>query len=201
MDTGVAATDGALDGDKRNCGNWQQIRDWQRPLLRLVNAPIACVFGWKNRGASAQQTSWSAGGPTTSPRTSCFSPTPRRSGGFITCFRPQDPSLLVSAAAVWKPKRGTGEGLKTLGPKRGKACSRPWDRRRPVPAVETSLKESTPVGYDLDTEGAFRFLGEEAALLEQNGFGVMLPASWAGKRRAKLAPAPRPRPASSPRPA
>jgi len=171
-------SDGALEGDKTELRQLaKQIRDWQRPLLRLVNAPYRLCFRLEEPGFDEEDAD------------TLFFPDAGTEWRIHYLLQArEDPSLLVSAAAVWKPKRGTGEGLKTLGPKAREGLLASLGQAASLcPAVETSLKESTPVGYELDTEGAFRFLAEEAALLEQNGFGVMLPASWTGKRRAKLA--------------
>ena len=171
-------SDGALEGDKAELRQLaKQIRDWQRPLLRLVNAPYRLCFRLEEPGLDETDTE------------ALFFPDAGTEWRVHYLLQArEDPSLLVSAAAVWKPKRGTGEGLKTLGPQAREGLLASLGQAASLcPAIETSLKESTPVGYGLDTEGAFRFLGEEAALLEQNGFGVMLPASWTGKRRAKLA--------------
>jgi SNF2 family DNA or RNA helicase len=48
-------------------------------------------------------------------------------------------------------------------------------------AIEESLKTSTPAGCRLDATGAHAFLTEKAWLLEQAGFGVLLPAWWTRK--------------------
>ncbi|HRD66095.1 MAG TPA: DEAD/DEAH box helicase [Candidatus Competibacter sp.] len=170
--------DGALEGDKAELRQLaKQIRDWQRPLLRLVNAPYRLCFRLEEPG------------PDEEDGTALFFPDAATEWRVHYLLQArEDPSLLVSAEAVWKPKRGTGEGLKTLGPKAREGLLASLGQAASLcPAVETSLNESAPVGYALDTEGAFCFLGDEAPLLEQNGFGVMLPASWAGRRRAKLA--------------
>ncbi|MDG4553027.1 MAG: DEAD/DEAH box helicase [Candidatus Competibacter sp.] len=153
-----------------------QIRDWQRPLLRLANAPHRLCFRLEEPAFDAEEGD------------ALFFPDANTQWRVHYLLQArEDPSLLVSAAAVWKPKRGTGAGLKTLGPKAREGLLAALGQAAALcPAIETSLRQSAPVGYDLDAEGAFRFLGEEAALLEQNGFGVLLPASWAGRRRAQL---------------
>jgi len=54
--------------------------------------------------------------------------------------------------------------------------------------IAASLEGPQPAGYTLDTSNAHRFLTEEAAALEQAGFGVMLPAWWTRKgTKTKLA--------------
>ncbi len=170
--------DGALEGDPAELRQLaKQIRDWQRPLLRLINAPYRLCFRLEEPGFDEKDAA------------ALFFPDAGTEWRVYYLLQArEDPSLLVSAAAVWKPQRGTGEGLKTLGPKAREGLLASLGQAASLcPAIETSLKEATPVGYALDTEGAFRFFGEEAPLLEQNGFGVMLPASWVSRRRAKLA--------------
>ena len=47
--------------------------------------------------------------------------------------------------------------------------------------IAASLETARHTGYLLDTSGAYKFLTEDAAALEQAGFGVMLPAWWTRK--------------------
>jgi SNF2 family DNA or RNA helicase len=172
--------DGALEGDQAELRQLlRQIRDWQRALLRLANAPFRLCFRLEEPAAGEEGVD----------RDALFFPDAATEWRIHYLLQArEDPSLLVSAEVVWKPKRGTGEGLKALGPKAREGLLAALGQAASLcPAIEDSLRESAPVGYALDTDGAFRFLGEEAALLEQNGFGVMLPASWTGKRRARLA--------------
>jgi len=91
-----------------------------------------------------------------------------------------DPSLLIPAEKAWKGKDilpFTDKGfnsheylLLSLGQASG-IC----------PHIETSLRTSGPSGYELDAMGAHEFLTQKALILEQSGFGVMLPAWWTGK--------------------
>ncbi len=86
-----------------------------------------------------------------------------------------DPSLHLPAADVWA---GTARAAAT-DPKPillaglGQAANLSAD-------VGASLKASAPVGFTTSTAGAHRFLNETAWLLEQAGFGVLLPAWWSG---------------------
>lgn len=53
--------------------------------------------------------------------------------------------------------------------------------------VEKSLEQAKPEGFSVDTRAAHTFMTETAWMLEQAGFGIMLPAWWIGKRtRSKL---------------
>jgi SNF2 family DNA or RNA helicase len=49
---------------------------------------------------------------------------------------------------------------------------------RIFPAIEESLKTARPQQLQLDTEQAYKFLRESAPLLEQSGFGVLVPPWW-----------------------
>ena len=90
-----------------------------------------------------------------------------------------DPTLLVEAAQVWQERSGT---LKLLQ----RRFDNPQERllgdlgraSRLYPALEGSLKTARPDGLELDTEGAYHFLRFVAPLLEQSGFGVLLPGWW-----------------------
>ena len=93
-----------------------------------------------------------------------------------------DQSLLVPAADTWDAKGRAATALK-----RGKFNPREYLLSALGQAaglsthIEQSLKSSAPGGYDLDSAGAHEFLVEKAWLLEQAGFGVMLPAWWTRK--------------------
>lgn len=93
-----------------------------------------------------------------------------------------DPSLLIPVEDIWQ-KRGhavsalTKHGsdfrefvLCSLG-RASKICSH----------IETSLEETQPAQYQIDSIEAHQFLAEKASMLEQSGFGVMLPSWWTRK--------------------
>ncbi|HEY6328233.1 MAG TPA: DEAD/DEAH box helicase, partial [Blastocatellia bacterium] len=93
-----------------------------------------------------------------------------------------DPSLLIPVAEAWKGG-GPHAGLlkrDAFNP-RQYLLSSLGQAARTSPGIETSLKKHAPDGYDLDNTGAFGFLSEQAWLLEQSGFGVLLPAWWTRK--------------------
>ena len=116
---------------------------------------------------------------------------------FRTCFRlesPQDgegwevgfllqanddPSLIVPAEEVWRAKKGILTFLKRrfenpqerLLADLGRAC-------RIFPLLERSLNTARPMGLKLDTEQAYTFLRQWAPLLEQSGFGILVPPWW-----------------------
>lgn len=174
----LRSADGTMTADRAELKPLaQQIRDWQRPLLRLIHAPYRLCFRLEEPGSMAAADDLPLFLPDTATEWRVQ---------YLLQAR-DDPSLLVTAGAVWKPQRGTGVGLKTLGSNAREGLLAALGQAASLsPAIETSLKQAQPLGYSLDTAGAFQFLSEEAPLLEQNGFGVLLPAAWAGKRRVKL---------------
>ena len=90
-----------------------------------------------------------------------------------------DPSLLVEATTVWESTEATQEVLErhldrpqeTLLEELGRAASL-------YPGLERALDESTPTTLTLTASEADEFLREYAEVLEQAGFGVILPAWW-----------------------
>lgn len=90
-----------------------------------------------------------------------------------------DRSLLVPAEKVWKERSDTLTFLK-------RKFENPQERlladlgkaARLFPAIEESLQTARPKGLKLHTEQAYAFLRESAPLLEQSGFGVLVPPWW-----------------------
>ncbi|HEX6272459.1 MAG TPA: DEAD/DEAH box helicase [Polyangiaceae bacterium] len=102
---------------------------------------------------------------------------------------PDDPSLLVTAAEVWKTR---GRSLQTLG----RAFRDPQESllealgraARLYPPLTRSLEEARPESVLLDPATAWTFLGDGAATLADAGFGVSVPSELtaAGRRRLRL---------------
>jgi hypothetical protein len=90
-----------------------------------------------------------------------------------------DRSLLVPAEKVWKERSGTLTVLK-------RKFENPQERlltdlgkaSRLFPTLEESLKIARPVGLELSASQAYTFLRKAAPILEQSGFGVLLPPWW-----------------------
>ncbi len=90
-----------------------------------------------------------------------------------------DRSLLVPAEKVWKERSSTLTFLK-------RKFENPQERlladlgkaSRLFPMIEESLRTARPMGLTLDTEQAYMFLRQSAPLLEQSGFGVLVPPWW-----------------------
>jgi SNF2 family DNA or RNA helicase len=103
-----------------------------------------------------------------------------------------DPSLLVPAAAVW---RGTASDVRRLVNPREKLLTGLGYAARFFGPLERALRRSAPERLQVNTEDAFRFLRECAPLLEESGFGVLVPPWWR-RPEARLRLRPRLSPAS-----
>jgi SNF2 family DNA or RNA helicase len=101
-----------------------------------------------------------------------------------------DRSLLVPADKVWRERSSTLTFLK-------RQFENPQERllsdlgkaSRLFPTIEESLKSARPKDVSLTTDEAYQFLRESAPLLEQSGFGVLVPPWWnkpATRLRVKL---------------
>lgn len=94
----------------------------------------------------------------------------------------RDPSLLVPTHEAWSSTKKAFALLQVEGfrPREFLLTALGQAARVCLP-VETSLKQAAPGGFDTDTAGAEHFLTEHAWLLEQAGFGLLLPKWWSGK--------------------
>jgi SNF2 family DNA or RNA helicase len=98
-----------------------------------------------------------------------------------------DPSLLVPAGQLWQERGAMFAYL-------DRRFAHPQERllrglgfaARLVGAIERSLRTRTPEHATLSTEEAFGFLSEAGPLLEQSGFGVLVPAFWGGAGRLRV---------------
>ncbi|WP_330186060.1 SNF2-related protein [Dactylosporangium sp. AC04546] len=93
----------------------------------------------------------------------------------------EEPSLVVPAERVWTDRasplfKWVDYPQDVLLAGLGRA-SRLW------PELDEALRARRPAGVEVDTAGAYRFL-THATLLEEAGFGVLLPARW--QRRQDL---------------
>lgn len=95
-----------------------------------------------------------------------------------------DPSLLVSAEQAWDDdgnlRRWLDRPQELLLAELGRAV-------RIYPELIDGLRTARPSGLDLDVDGAYRFLSDIAPLLDDAGFGVLLPSWWDRRRKLGLA--------------
>jgi SNF2 family DNA or RNA helicase len=176
--TALRRPDGTMAGEESDLARLEsQILDWQRPIAATAETPFRLCFRLEEPRANGEEKPLRA----------------RDSDPWYVRYLLQDlqdPSLLLPAGEAWlkdgapkPPKKKKAELplfrngfqpreflLLSLGQASG-IC----------PRIEGSLKTSSPAGYELDASGAHDFLTEKAQVLEQAGFGVMLPAWWTRK--------------------
>jgi hypothetical protein len=92
-----------------------------------------------------------------------------------------DPSVLIPAEEIWRSRSGVlrrwvSRPEELLLTQLGQAG-------RLFPALDTALTNTHPISLRFDADGAYEFL-THARLLEQSGFGVLLPSWW--RRPAEL---------------
>jgi SNF2 family DNA or RNA helicase len=101
-----------------------------------------------------------------------------------------DRSLLVPAEKVWRERSSTLTFLKRqFGNPQERLLTDLGMASRLFPAIEESLKTARPKDLRLTTEEAYTFLRQSVPLLEQSGFGVLVPTWWqkpAARLRVKL---------------
>jgi SNF2 family DNA or RNA helicase len=147
-----------------------QIRDWQRPLTATTAAAFRLCFRLEEPG----------------DETADEKPSRRKAASdWYVRYLLQamdEQSLLVPAAEAWQPKKTTAQILQRGGFKPREYLLAALGQAASLhPPLEASLKTAQPAGYALDATGAHEFLTESAWLLEQAGYGVMLPAWWTRK--------------------
>jgi SNF2 family DNA or RNA helicase len=146
----------------------EQVRAWRRPVALAAEAPFRLTFRLEEPPPNGEAD--------TGVRVD-----DRWTVRYLLQAK-DDPSLLVSADEAWSAR---GERAAVL--RRGGFLPREYllaalgQAAQLSPPVEASLKKPTPDGFALDAAGAHAFLAETAWLLEQAGFGVLLPAWWTRK--------------------
>jgi len=96
-----------------------------------------------------------------------------------------DPSVIIPAEEVWRRK--TVPELGGAGGRAREFLLTSMERISGLVAgMSDGLEKCRMAGHAVDTEGAHRFLSEEAPVLEQLGYGVMLPSWWVGGTRTRI---------------
>jgi SNF2 family DNA or RNA helicase len=96
----------------------------------------------------------------------------------------EDPSLLVPADQVW----AAGDGLRRWLDRPDEVLLAELGRASGIyPELSVALRQPRPEVLDLDAEGVYSFLSTTAPLLDQAGFGVLLPSWWSKRRSLGLA--------------
>ena len=168
----LRSAEATLQGTKSELQTFvSQVREWQRPITVTTTAPFRLCFRLEEPLEPE---------PTETPRRRVAAPPDWYVRYLLQAA--DDPSLLVPVQEAWQPKARTAAVLQ-----RGAFAPREYllaalgQAAGLSPNIEQSLKTATPSGYELNATGAHEFLTAHAWLLEQAGFGVMLPAWWSRK--------------------
>ena len=166
----LRAEDGHLEGDATELAEFADtVREWQRPVTLSTANPFKLCFRLEEPPDDAND------GEREHPGAEPWHV-------HYLLQAADDPSLLVPAEAAFGAR---GRNLKIL--ERNGFDAKEYlllslgQASGICPRIEDSLKTAAPGGYPTDATGAYAFLAESAAALEQAGFGVMLPAWWTRK--------------------
>ena len=96
-----------------------------------------------------------------------------------------DPSLLIDAVRVWAHRRGELAALGRLENPEELLLTGLGFAARQSDAIRRSLHGKHPTGAQLSSDEAYAYLRDVAPLLEESGFGVLVPPWW-NKPNARL---------------
>ena len=166
----LGSPDGVMVGEAAELAQFAaQVREWERPISISTAVPFRLCFRLEEPDGNGAGSGEGRKGH----------------GAWYVRYLLQaveDPSLLILAKDAWNAK---GQTLSIL--KRGDFKAQEYllsslgQGSGICPRIEASLRTVTPSGYELDSAGAYEFLTNKALVLEQAGFGVLLPAWWTGK--------------------
>ena len=174
--------DGVIDDESPELATLaRQVCEWRRPVSVSTLSPFRLCFRLEEPPEAAQ-----GNGESVRKRSviSDLEVSIGRSDWYVRYLLQSvdDPSLLIDVSDAWNAKGRAAAALK-----RGKFNSREFllsalgQAAGLSPEIEQSLKNTAPGGYGLGSSEAYQFLTEKAWLLDQAGFGVLLPAWWTRK--------------------
>jgi SNF2 family DNA or RNA helicase len=167
----LRSPDGSMDGTAAELEELaRQVQAWRHPIAVAASSPLRLCFRLEE--------------PVDGVEVGVRRPATARDSWYVHyLLQPRDdPSLLVPVRDAWKPMGRTAPVLgRWDGSIHEYLLSSLGQAAGLCPDIERSLKTAKPGGYALDASGAHGFLTGRAALLEQAGFGVMLPAWWTRK--------------------
>ncbi len=153
----------------------EQVHEWRRPISVSVATPFRLCFRLEEPKQAMDVEEIAA-----SPRRHTVT-----SQEWYVRYLLQaadDQSLLVPVADAWNAKGRAATALKRGVFKPREYLLSALGQASSLNAqIEQSLKSAAPGGYELNSIEAHDFLTEKAWLLEQSGYGVMLPAWWTRK--------------------
>ena len=148
----------------------QRCREWRRPVAVVHEGPFRLCFRLEEPAPEEDEVErpWSPGEAAWTLR--------------YLIQSNSDPSLIVPAAEAWRARGRAAAAFKADGfDVRDFLLSSLGRAVRLCPVLEDSLRGRLPDLHVTDAAGAVSFLTDHALVLEQAGFGVMLPAWWTAK--------------------
>ncbi|MGA0333032.1 MAG: DEAD/DEAH box helicase [Kiritimatiellia bacterium] len=142
---------------------FRQVRQWRKPISLSTNTPFRLCLKLEEpkrlkEGEDSAKATWEV-------------------KFYLQSYN--DPGLLIPSEHVWSP---TAEEAKVLNSELFDAkeflLSSLGMASTICPRIEESLHQDAPVGYSLDTDGAYEFLTDRVLALEQAGFGTITPGWW-----------------------
>jgi len=164
----LRSSDGLMEGGEPELAQFaEQVREWRRPLSVSVAAPFRLCFRLEEPESGAEAETRRARKPSDAWRVR------------FLLQAADDPSLLVPAEDAWAARGRAASVLRRAGYSAQEHLLSSLGQAAGIcPRIEAALKTARPSGYELDATGAHEFLTQRSLLLEQAGFGVLLPAWW-----------------------
>jgi len=164
----LRSPDGAMEGDEAELARFaEQVREWRRPLSVSVAAPFRLCFRLEEPESGVEAEARRRRKPRDTWRVR------------FLLQAADDPSLLVPAEDAWAARGHATSVLQRAGYSAQEHLLSSLGQAAGIcPRIEAALKTQRPSGYELDATGAHEFLTQRSLLLEQAGFGVLLPAWW-----------------------
>ena len=166
----LRSPDGRMEGEENEFIRFMaQVQEWKRPITVSTDTPFRLCFRLEEPDAGIKATRKTRG---------------KEDSWFVRYLLQDisDPSLLIPVKTAWNARGRRAALLQKAGFNAHEYILFSLGQAsRVCPNVESSLKTSAPGGYATDSNGAYHFLTEETSILEQMGFGVLLPAWWTRK--------------------
>jgi SNF2 family DNA or RNA helicase len=163
--------------DRDECAKLcRQIADWQKPIVSLRSSPFRLCFRLDEpRGDDDDE----------------IIPAKPGAADWQISYHlqsRQDQSLIVPVNEIWRGTKSTNSILNRSGfNAREYLLLSLGHAAKLYPLVERSLRSTAPSHHDLDSQNTFDFLKDKSSLLEDAGFGVLLPSWWSsGKAKKQL---------------
>ena len=140
-----------------------QLREWRRPISVIASSPFRLCFRLEEPADVDDHSadSW-------------------RAQYLLQAV--DDPSLMIPAKDAWSARGRKASILKERGfNARDYLLAALGQASRVCPHIEDSLRTAKPDGYMMNSTDAHQFLTHTSLLLEQSGFGVILPGWWTRK--------------------